>query len=86
MKTLEQERPMSRSRHFADHLDEKLEQALQAIEDSEMWQVLSSPETAPELVRSIIKNVMLETFPTARTSSRRVSPPSAASPRTGPTS
>lgn len=47
---------------FADKLDEKVEALLASVEQSEIYRLVSSPNTDPRLVALIVKYILLEVF------------------------
>ena len=47
---------------FTNKLERKLHALLTEIEQSEVYQLVSSPNTRPELVTAIIKYILLEVF------------------------
>ncbi len=47
-------------KQVVEFLDNRIEQLLRQIERSEVWGVISNPESDPELVREIMKEIYLE--------------------------
>ncbi len=52
----------SQALQFAEQLDHKLDDLLKTVEDSEVYRLVSSPETDPRLVALIVKYILLEVF------------------------